>query len=362
MNNIELVKKRKILENAINHFQLHLSGLSVFAELGSNDYLFTPIIAAIAGAEKVFAIVTDSKYGKKASLKATIEEICHLWHVPRVIEVVDRKTPKNIGDADIVLNSGFVRPIDKITIDMMKSTAVVPLMWETWELRSDELDLYYARKKGILVLGTNEEFLYNNNGFLVTKLLFEQGLGVYKDNILIISSGRIGRSISKFFLSTKVSHSRVVFDKEYDIEEKKYIVSIEEIKKLLPKFDAIVIAEHHHNVDIISNTGLLKPIDIYNANPVIKIVHICGHVNERDLNKYKLKPYPTPIAPFGYMTIGPAYLDSHAALELNTAGLKVGEIMARNRLKYDLKSAYEESIKRPLVDDFDKGYLNLDIE
>lgn len=347
-------KKLKIINNSIKFFNLNLKDLIVFTELGSNDYMYTPIIATLARARKVYAYVKNSSYGTKDDLMHQLKKINKFFKFSKKINIVTDFQKLKISD--IVLNSGFIRPINKKKIDLMKNTAVIPLMWETWEFRSKEIDISYAKRKKKLILGTKEDFLYNNSGFLVTKLLFESGLGVYKDNILVLSSGRLGDSICKFFENTQIRHKRISFDKKN--RKNKNLVSPEYAIKDIKNFDAIIVAEHQFDYNLLSNEGLFQIKKIKSENPNIKIIHICGKINQKEIMKSKLEIYPKKIAPFGYMSVTAAYLDSHAVLELNTAGLKVGEIMSRHRLKHDIKSAYKKSLKDPLVDDFKGGYFN----
>jgi len=349
----DINKKFKIIKSSIEFFNLNLKNLIVFTELGSNDYMYTPIIAALAKAKKVYAYVKDSSFGSKDDLSYQLKKINKFFNFTKKINVVTDFQKLKVSD--IVLNSGLVRPIDKKKIDLMKSTAVIPLMWETWEFRKREIDFLYAKKNKKLILGTKEHFLYNNSGFLVTKLLFESGLGVYKDNILVLSSGRIGDSICKFFVNTNVTHKRISFDKKN--RKNKNLISLEYAIKNIKNFDAIIVAEHQFDYNLLSNDGLFQIKKIKFENPDIKIIHICGKVNQKEIMKSKLEIYPKKIAPFGHMSVSAAYLDSHAVLELNTAGLKVGEIMSRHRLNHDIKTAYKKSIKDPLVDDFPGGYF-----
>lgn len=72
----------------------------------------------MAGAKKVYAITKDSKYASKDEVKKKTMLFAELCDVVDKIEVVFDK--RNINQADIVTNLGFVRPIDKETIDMMK--------------------------------------------------------------------------------------------------------------------------------------------------------------------------------------------------------------------------------------------------
>ncbi|WP_436911306.1 hypothetical protein [Halosimplex marinum] len=353
----ELLRKERIISDAIEEFDLDLSGQTVFTELGSNDYLFTPVIASLAGADQVYAITEDSKYGTVDALTSELAQVREYFGLDDNIEVVERKQESNIGSADIVTNSGFVRPIDQETIDLMKPTAVIPLMWETWEFREDELNLDYARENNVLVLGTNEYFLYENNGFLVTKLLFELGLGVYKDNILILASGRIRESISDFFTSLDVDHAILTLDEDLDPTERANHVGVDEARAQLDQFDAIVVAEHYHDTELLSEDGLIPPSLVKERNPIMKVAHICGSIDEDAVTNAGLELHPRPTAPFGHMTVSAAHLDSHAVLELNTAGLRVGEIMSRLRSRFSLEEAYERAIDHELVDDFPGGYL-----
>ena len=57
--------------------------------------------------------------------------------------------------------------------------------------------------------------------------------------------------------------------------------------------------------------------------------------------------------PFGYMTVSPDYLGYKTTLELTIAGLKVGEEMARCRLKgMSIKETTEYALSSNLAMDF----------
>ncbi len=120
----------------------------------------------------------------------------------------------------------------------------------------------------------------------------------------------------------------------------------------MPEFDTIIIGEHYHNTEIVGKNGIIKTKELSKKNPLVQIIHVCGNVDVNEIKKYSLMIYPNNPKPFGYMTVSADYLGSKAAIELNIAGLKVGEIMARNRLKYDLTRAHKESTKNKLIDDF----------
>ena len=181
-----------LLSELIETFQLDLHGLRLFTEAASGPYVYTSVLSALSGAEKVFAITSDSKYGKKEDVRRNTLEVARRFSVDDRIDVIFDKTEEILGQCDIITNSGFVRPIDENMISWMKPTAVVPLMWETWEYRRSDLDLEACGKNEILVMGTNEHEPPCNmapySGFLAVKLIFEMGLEGHKSRIILLGS------------------------------------------------------------------------------------------------------------------------------------------------------------------------------
>ena len=78
------------------------------------------------------------------------------WKIFDRLVLLGSRNDERIGSADIVTNLGFVRPINGEFLRRLKPTAVIPLMFETWEYRHADLDLSECRRLGIAVLGTNE--------------------------------------------------------------------------------------------------------------------------------------------------------------------------------------------------------------
>lgn len=359
MKGIHLKRCEKFIKSRIALFNLDLTDLTVYTELGTGNYAFTCIIAAMANAKKVYAISRTSRFGTFEDNLDKLEYITRTLNIQNIrdkIEVVNEKRKEHLQKADIVTNSGFIRPIDQNTLSMMKPTAVIPLMYETWEIRKEDIDLDYCRSNDILVLGVNEECppmdIMRYSGFLVSKLMFECGLGTHKDKILVFGSGRLGNNIANFMRVNGIDFRWISLDDNIREENKPYLSKIRDIKRELSEFDVVIIAEHYHNIEILGKNGIIKTEELSEKNPLIQIIHVCGNVDINDIKQHGLNIYPEPVMPFGYMTTSADYLGPKATVELNTAGLKVGEIMARNRLKYDLVKAYKESIKHHLVDDF----------
>lgn len=343
MENNTRVKKN--VNNTINKFELDLTGITVFTEAATGNYVFTPIIAALAGAEKVYAITRDSKYGKKEEAKERTLKTAKSLGVEDKIHVMFDKKLEYIGECDIITNSGFVRPIDKEMIDSMKATAVISLMFEPWEFREEDLDLDYCRKRGIVVLGTNENHdklkLFYSIGFFITKLLFECGFEVYKNKFLIIGSGKIGRYIQDFFNNNFIENKRITFDERESSKDVLFYKGFNGDIKWLNDVDGVILCERIYKKPLLSNSGLINEqnIDLFSDK---MFIHMCGEVDLEFISENKINIYPKDIAKSGHLTRSADYLGSLFTIELNTAGLKVGEIMARLRKE---GKAYKETIE-----------------
>ena len=319
----------KLIDDAIDTYDLDLSGLTVFTEAASGNYVVTPLIAALAGSDRVFAITCDSRHGKAADVRNFTLELAQRWGVDDRVEVVSDKIPSLLSQVDIVTNLGFVRPIDKNMIAHLKPTAVLPLMWETWEFREADLDLSECRRVGIMVLGTNERAVgldfFTYVGYLAVKLAFELEIEIYGSKVVVVGSGLFGKSSIK------------AFDKlEADI---KYIdlsagdsLDTESAKSALCNADIVVLVEHHSPACLIGSEGQITVGELLALSPHVSIVHIAGNINREEIDNDAIPCLPQKSAAPGYMSVTTDYLGPKPVIALHTAGLKVGEAMARTRL------------------------------
>jgi len=338
MNSTDVVeeRRRRLVKSAIEKFRLDLEGLTVFTEAATGNYLYNPIISALAGSNHVFAVTDDSKYGKKEDVKEqTLKEAKKLG-VEDKVTVLFEKDMDCLSKSDIVTNSGFVRPITNEMVSCMKSTAVIPLMFTAKNFRTEDIDIKACQKKGVIVLGVNEHHpllnMFGYVGFYMCKLLFEMNLSVFKNKLLLIGSGDLGNYPTDFFLKNNISIDRITFDGDVPEHQKAFVRSRDEIIEKLGSYDAIIIAELHHDIDILSNNGFIPVGILKEKNPLVQIIHIAGSISRDDVLKKNLALYPKDIKPFGYQSVSCDCLGPNCTIELNTAGLKVGEVAARARL------------------------------
>ena len=319
----------KLITDAINTYDLDLSGLTVFTEAASGNYVVTPLIAALAGSDRVFAITRDSRHGKAADVRNFTLELAQKWGVDDRVEVVSDKTPLMLSQVDIVTNLGFVRPIDKKMIAHLKPTAVLPLMWETWEFRKADLDLSECRRKGIMVLGTNEREvtldLFTYVGYLAVKLAFELEIEIYNSKVVVVGSGVFGQSSVKAFDKLEADIKYIDLSAGNSLET-------ESAKSTLCNADLIVLVEHQSQVSLIGDEGQIAVDELLALSPHVSIVHIAGNISREEIDNAAIPCVPQQSAAPGYMSVATNYLGPKPVIALHTAGLKVGQAMARTRL------------------------------
>jgi len=320
----------KLIKRAIETFQLELSGLTVLTEAASGYYMLTPMIAAIAGADNVVALTKKSRFGKANKIQQDTENLAQKWNIAERIQVIQSKQDKCIETADIITNLGFLRPLDAPFIKRLKDTAVIPLMWETWEFRPEDLDLDACRRKGIAVLGTNEHHkdlnIFEYIGPLTLKLLFRLDIEIHASVIVVIGSGEFAE-IAERFLKLNGAAAVRLNPANHDCMRSQKTFS------MLKEADAVVVIEHHNNRELIGNQGEINVQQLHQLNPGIAVAHVCGNVDREVLATAGVTCCPERFAPFGYMSVATDFVGPRPLIDLHTAGLRVGEVLARLRLK-----------------------------
>ena len=274
----------------------------------------------------------SSLYGSYSEVREHILKLAHSYNVGDKITVFDQREIEALRVSDIITNSNFVRPIDKALIDCLKPTAVIPLMWETWEYRSSDFDLYECKNKGILTLGTIEHKdpinMSKYTGLLGLSLLFDLGFEC-GDVLLLGSPDGFVCPIIDFMerIDTKVTWCGPSENADFGYEELR-----EHFLKFGERYAYIILAEHAVRSEILGDKGYLSFENILSVNSYIKCGIIAGGVDENSLRKSALTYHPRNLASPGHMSYQPYVLGNQPVIKLFAGGLKVGEAMARARL------------------------------
>ena len=315
---------KRLIYEAVRALELDLDGLIILTEAASRNYVVTPIIAALARAETVYAVTADSQYGKAEDAAEFTYEFAEFCGVKDKIEVIFEKTRHIVNQSDIITNLGFVRPINRDLIDMMKPEAVIPLMCEAWELREGDIDFDACKGKRIPVMATNEDHpgleVFDFCGNLCLKMLFELDIEVYKSNIAIISSDKFGLVIEKYLSAAGARVGRFPSLKD------------KECQQFIRGSDALVIADYGGPEVFIGTNGQITATELRDLSPGISVLQFSGTVEVDELSELGIPCFPDGKIGIQRMGMTLADLGPKPIVDLHTAGLKVGEVMSKARL------------------------------
>lgn len=335
-----------LIKNTIEQLQLDLSGLTVLTEAASGAYVCTPVIAVLAGADHVLAVTRDSQYASSETVIRLTRALESLCGIPNRVKIFTKRSLDLFAQADIVTNLGFVRPIDAEAVAVMKPTAVIPLMCETWEYRRRDVDLDACREKGIQVLGTNEDVegleVFDYSGVLCLKMLLDAQIEIHKSRIIVVSTDKFGKAITEYL---KKSGAKV-----------ELFPGIPNAQRLRAA-DGLVIADYTRSDEILGSRGDMAASQLAEAAPFITVVPFCGLVDVQSLQSEGITVIPPRPVPSRRMAITLAGIGPRPIVELHTAGLKVGELMAQQRMKgLSRHEAELIALEDPIAQAFVEGF------
>jgi hypothetical protein len=332
----------KFSSQLIKSVNLDLTGLTVYTEAATGAYRVTAGLAALAGAQKVYAIAADSKYGSADLSAEQTLEFANRLNVDDVISIVNQKHETDIYEADIVTNSGHVRPIDGQIVRQLKPTAVIPLMYENWELRDKDIDLAACREKGIVVAGSNEshpevgilKYLGQMSKILLDELDVADGqIAIWSNNVFSawIADGlqRLGyhtQDASKINLHTENGNEGAINNSEPVLDF-----------DVIRNSTALVLAITPRDVrDTTADVGMagqsiVSAKTIAEQCPNVPIAQVWADIDRRASEAAGLRVVPSMDPGRGHMGVLPSDVGDEIVIQLQIGGLKVGEIASRAR-------------------------------
>jgi hypothetical protein len=325
-----------ICEAAAFH-KLDLSDLVVLTEGAPNYYGTTPVIAALARAKKVYALVKDPTHRLVA--QRYVERLCQVAETHCNIEVVAAKRAEIVSEADIVTNTGPVRPIDARMVSLMKNTAVVPLMYETWERRSEDVDIDACKRRGVVVIGTDEEKagVFRYIGVMAIRQLLDAGIEIVGCRIVVRASNRFGsyvmRALSRLGARVFAVCSLSCSDLSETMARKAGTSLRDSIaRRFLAGADALVVVTNPQDGVIVGRRGEVTGAMLHRLSPGITVAQFTGLVDRFDLRRTGVAYVPPSDPGRGHMGITAGSLGPIPRIALHTASLRVAEVAVRARL------------------------------
>jgi hypothetical protein len=303
----------RLMKAAVAGCRLDLTGRTVLTEAANGAYAVTPVIAAMAGAY-VCALASPTAYATGRELIAVTTELAELAGVGGRITFASGKEEAHIGAADIITNSGQVRPIDAGMIAQMKPGCVVPLMYESWEYRPSDIDLAACRKAGVVVAGTNEQHpdvdVFSFLGQLAIKQLHEAGIAVRGCRIALLCDNGFGPYIDRELRGNGAT-----------------VMTAGKLSReiLEPNLDAILVALRPGDEDVLTDADARL---VRRTAPGTVVIQYWGDVDRGALAAEGIPVWPEYAPGVGHMGVLPSAVGPEAIVRLQTGGLKVGEVLA----------------------------------
>jgi hypothetical protein len=282
----------------------------------------------MAGAPHVFARARTSRYGSAEDVERSTRALARDAGVESRITVVFEKTPDVVARADVLTNSGHVRPIDAATLAHAKSSAVVPLMYEAWELRDGDIDLAACARAGIPIAGTNESHpavrLFPFVGLMVIRLLVDGGIGIHGNRVVLWCDNPFGAAIENALEGAGATVRTVqrldgLEDSAAFRDADAFLVAMRpRAQPVLGEREAEVIAE---------------------LCPGAAVFQFWGDLDREALVRCGVPFWPITAPTAGHQGILPSALGPEPVIRLQSGGLKVGEVMARMRMSRRAEAA-----------------------
>jgi hypothetical protein len=327
------------MRGAIERCRLDLSGMIVLTEAASGAYCVTPILAALAGASRVFALARHSRFGTIDEATEGIIALARRANVADRIEIITEKRREIVAQADIITNSGLVRPIDREMVGWMKPTAVVPLMYESWELREADLDLAACRAQRIAVAGTNERHpaleIFSFLGSIVVGLFVAAGIDL-KGRRLVVWCNNPFRDFIADGLVKAGARVEIVEDLALSRDGTSQ--------------DAILVAMTPRSHPVLGNR---EAEIIAQRYPGALVAQFWGDIDRNALTRCGVPFWPLEPPPPGHQGIMLSAAGPEPVVRLQAGGLKVGEVMARSRkTASDVEAGCERAIVAAVASGF----------
>ena len=316
--------KIDLVRRLVTEVGLDLSGLTVLTELASKDFMLTPVIASIAGAKDVRVWGRDTRYGKAKDLAAELENTYRLADLPIPTKIrINERVDADIESANIVTNSGMLRPLDVAFLSqMVANRSVVSLMYDAWEFRDSDLDIDACRTLGIEVVGVNEndrDFpIFEFCGPLAAKMVFEAGYEILGSRVIIWSNDDFGHTISAYL--EKMGAASVFMTTDQAAAE-----------LALANADVIIFAKYTENRTLVGSDSdaLFSLPRLAQLNPHLGIVHLYGKIDAADVRDAGFSIHPDRNGLPSVMSYTLADLGSLPVLKLTIAGLRAAQEVLR---------------------------------
>jgi hypothetical protein len=309
----------RLCRQAIAAMGVDLTGAVVLTEAATGPYVVTPVLAALAGAERVHAVTRTTRHGTVADVLAATTDLAERAGVADRIAVHDELTADLAGAATVVTNSGHLRPLDRRLIGWLRPDAVVPLMFESWEidLGRDDVDLDALRARGIRFAGTNERNpavgVFGFLGPMAVRLLTDAAVAVRGSRLVVLCDN----PFRQFLVDGLTAAGAAVAAAERlgDVE-------------LGEEVDAVLVALRPTGRPVLDAADAGR---IAREAPTAVLAQFWGDLPRDECERLGVPVTPAVAPAAGHMGVLPSAVGPEPVVRLQAGGLKVASVLRRPR-------------------------------
>lgn len=326
-----------LMRAAIERCQLDLSGRIVLTEAASGAYVVTPVLAALGGADRVYALARPSRYGTIAEVTAWTGMLAAVVGCQDRIELVTEKSARLLAIADIVTNSGHLRPIDAATVAALRPGTAVPLMYESWELRDSDVDVAACQQHGVLVAGTNERHpavdVFSFLGVQAIKQLLDAGVAVVGSRVLLLCDNPFRPFIERGLVGAGAT-----------VETAKRFPTPEAGSPGHgAAYDAIMVALRPRGGPVLPAGAVAAAAY---GMPGAVVIQFWGDIDREACARFGVVYWPLEPPPPGHMGALPSAVGPEPVVRLQAGGLKVGELLSSGMAPIGADAAFLQPLEQ----------------
>jgi hypothetical protein len=333
----------RLIRREIERARLDLKGLRVLTEASVGYRRVTPVIAALAGADEVFAVSRDSVAASRKEAEEQTGYLAGLARVEARVRLLPTRLQAPLDTIDIVTDLPGVRPVDESVIRNVAESAAVSLMRGVAHWRPADVDVATCRRHGVAVAGQDEEALglLRYPPLAVLSTLLDLGVEVSGSTVIVAGDSptvpyvvrALTQQGARCFVASFESAGRVNL---YGGEKAGDTLADDGVIGRLPEADALVLCPAG---PVARSIGPGAPVDaarLATAAPHLAVVGLEAESDLRALAPAVLRCRSAG-GPDGVFDLLP-----QAVIAQHVAGLKVAEVMTRARRRGSSPLAAEQ--------------------
>ena len=333
----------RLIHHAIAATRLDLKGLRVLSEAATGYRRITPVLAALAGADQVYAVGRDSARVSRREAEEQTAYFAGLARVEDRVQLLSTRLQAPLADVDLVTDLPGVRPVDEAIVRNVAETAAVSLMHGVARWRAGDVDVATCRRLGIAVAGVDEEAvgLYRYLPMGVVAGLLDLGVEVTGSTLVVAGQGpgyahvvqALRRLGARVLVAAPETAGRIEL---FGGEKAGDGLGDEAVTGRLAEADALVLCHAEADERWVGPGAAADAAHLAAAAPHLAVVGLEAETDLRALTAAGLRCRPAGGS-------GDLFdLLPQPVVLLHAAGLRVGEVMTRARRRGSSPLAAEQ--------------------